>query len=265
MRILILTSKNHMYVNYVMNKLILFGVFKKYGLKILEQDLVLYNKNNFHGFLTYIKKSGFYYVFMQVLKQYCFNFFKFVNMNNPNSFYYPYYKRLNLKLEKCPSLKSNQAYEMINSYSPDLILSLFSKDIIPEKIIELSKLGCVNTHPSMLPDYRGVSPTFWCLANNEKKSGVTLHYIDKNIDTGKIIMQEEILIKNYKTEHKLYLDSCDIVIRFIIDFLDNRNLNLKDNIIKGGSYYSLPTKNAVKSFRKKGYKLFTFNELFSMR
>lgn len=75
----------------------------------------------------------------------------------------------------------------------DIYLSIYFRKIFTKK--HLAKLGeIINIHPSLLPRYRGPSPTLWALLNNEKYIGVTIHYIDHNIDTGDIIAQQRIAI-----------------------------------------------------------------------
>ncbi len=88
---------------------------------------------------------------------------------------------------------------IIKEINPDLILSIYYRKIFPKELIKIPKLGCVNIHPSFLPYYRGPIPTFWALLNGESECGVTIHYIDEGIDTGPIIDQEKISIKDYYT------------------------------------------------------------------
>lgn len=58
----------------------------------------------------------------------------------------------------------------------------------------ISKIAAINAHPSLLPKYRGPNPYFWTIRNQEQISGVTFHLIDKGLDTGAILAQEEIKI-----------------------------------------------------------------------
>lgn len=64
--------------------------------------------------------------------------------------------------------------------------------ILPEDILELPRNGFVNIHPSLLPKYRGPSPTYWVLKNRESVTGLTSHFMDEGIDTGPIINQAEV-------------------------------------------------------------------------
>lgn len=66
--------------------------------------------------------------------------------------------------------------------------------LLPEAVFSLPRLGCVNIHSSLLPRYRGVHPVQWALANGEAKTGVTIHQIDKGVDTGAVLLQRELVI-----------------------------------------------------------------------
>ena len=60
---------------------------------------------------------------------------------------------------------------------------------IPKELLDIPPMGFINCHPSLLPDYRGGNPYFHVIANGETKTGITIHYMDKNFDTGDIITQ----------------------------------------------------------------------------
>ncbi|KPA10982.1 methionyl-tRNA formyltransferase, partial [Candidatus Magnetomorum sp. HK-1] len=74
----------------------------------------------------------------------------------------------------------------------ELIISHAFMKILPKTIFAVPKYGCINIHPSLLPNYRGASPTKMILCNKEKETGLTSHYIDEGIDTGNIIYQVKI-------------------------------------------------------------------------
>ena len=269
MKIVILTSKNHIYANFALNKLIKDGVFNNHTIKVFEQDGLLPNKSNVKGVLCYLKSAGMYYVALQIAKQFLFNACRYVSVrvNNRKSFYFPYYKNAlpNFCRKRFQRKALGSTFDYIKKSKPDLILSIFSKEIIPKSIIQIPIIGCVNLHPALLPFYRGISPTFWCLANGEKKTGITLHYIDAGIDTGAIISQKEIDIKEVMTEHALYMRCAKEGAKLVSDFLyqlKNNTNALRQTIenSKEGNYYRLPSKRAVNQFYKHGYRFFLLNE-----
>ena len=123
---------------------------------------------------------------------------------------FPYYKCRQIQDEAIDSgialyegliLKETKACELLRALSPDLIVVSTFRQIIPEDIISIPKLGIINIHPSLLPRYRGPTPTHWVLANREKQTGVTVHFIeDERIDSGRIIAQRRLDILSSDTE-----------------------------------------------------------------
>lgn len=74
----------------------------------------------------------------------------------------------------------------------------------PPELLKSVKGGFVNCHPSLLPDYRGANPYSNVLINGEKETGVTLHFMDENFDTGDIIAQKKVEIENKETMGTLF-------------------------------------------------------------
>lgn len=82
----------------------------------------------------------------------------------------------------------------IESFKPDLVFVSGWYWIIPSSILKLAKHGFIGIHGSLLPKYRGFSPLVWSLINGDKKTGISLFYFSKGIDTGDVISQKEIII-----------------------------------------------------------------------
>lgn len=66
---------------------------------------------------------------------------------------------------------------------------------MPKEILDIPHFGCINLHASLLPKYRGAAPINWAVINGEKTSGNTTMFMAKGIDTGDILLQDEIDIK----------------------------------------------------------------------
>ncbi len=76
--------------------------------------------------------------------------------------------------------------------------------MLPKVIWQMPKFGTFNLHASLLPNYRGAAPINWAIINGESKTGVTTFFIDEKIDTGFIILQEEVSINKKTTVGKLH-------------------------------------------------------------
>ena len=95
-------------------------------------------------------------------------------------------------------------FELIRSLSPELIIVSTFNQIITKEIIQIPKYGVINIHPSLLPQYRGTTPTVWVLLNGEEETGVSTHFIvDETIDSGRIILQSRLNIMPADTDGTL--------------------------------------------------------------
>ncbi|MGM0381148.1 MAG: methionyl-tRNA formyltransferase [bacterium] len=91
-------------------------------------------------------------------------------------------------------LNSSRLKNWVDKQSHDLGVSIGYDKKLPGWLINHPRLKNINIHPSLLPNYRGANPYFWVVKNQETKTGVTLHLMDENFDTGPIIEQEEIAL-----------------------------------------------------------------------
>ena len=77
--------------------------------------------------------------------------------------------------------------------------------LLPESILELPKYGCINVHASLLPMYRGAAPIQRCIQFGENNSGVTTMYMAKGLDTGDMILRDEVEIPETMTGSELHV------------------------------------------------------------
>lgn len=87
---------------------------------------------------------------------------------------------------------------------PDIVASVYYREIIRSDLIKLVKGRIFNVHPSLLPAYRGCSSVPWAIIDGVSQTGITYHYIDEGVDTGKIILQKTIQIADNDTQATLY-------------------------------------------------------------
>ncbi len=93
--------------------------------------------------------------------------------------------------------------EKLQQLNPDIIVVVAFKKL-PGVIWKIPRIGTINLHASLLPQYRGAAPINWVIINGEKKTGVTTFFINDNIDTGDILMQEEVFISPGMTAGQLH-------------------------------------------------------------
>ena len=112
-------------------------------------------------------------------------------------------KRLNIYQPE--KVKNNIEFiDEIENLNPDVICVVAYGKILPKEILEIPKLGCVNVHGSLLPKYRGAAPIQWAVLNGDKVTGITTMYMDEGMDTGDMILKEEVAIGEDETTGELW-------------------------------------------------------------
>lgn len=93
-------------------------------------------------------------------------------------------------------LQAGEILEELKQVKPDLLVIASFPYLLPLKLINIPKFGSINVHASLLPAYRGYHPLNWAIIRNESYIGVTVHYVDEGMDTGDILAQQSISIKD---------------------------------------------------------------------
>ena len=94
--------------------------------------------------------------------------------------------------------------EDVKKLNPDLICVVAYGKILPQELLDIPKYGCVNVHGSLLPEYRGAAPIQWAVLNGDKKTGVTTMFMNAGMDTGDMILKEEVEIGDDETTGELW-------------------------------------------------------------
>jgi len=100
----------------------------------------------------------------------------------------------NLPVLQPQSIKTDDFYNQISAFQPDVIIVIAFGQFLPKRILDLPSNGCINVHASLLPKYRGSAPIHWAIINGETVSGITTMYMDVGMDTGDMIIKSEIPI-----------------------------------------------------------------------
>lgn len=111
--------------------------------------------------------------------------------------------KYNLPVLQPISLKSPEFIEELSSYNADLFVVVAFR-MLPEVVWSMPPMGTFNLHASLLPQYRGAAPINHAIINGEKETGLTTFLLDKEIDTGEIIMQEKVVIEDDETAGTLH-------------------------------------------------------------
>ena len=101
-------------------------------------------------------------------------------------------------------VREESCVEYLRGYEPDIIIVEAFGQIIPKAILDMPRFGCVNVHASLLPKYRGAAPIQWAIINGDTVTGVTTQRMAEGIDTGDMIMKQEVIIREDETGGSLF-------------------------------------------------------------
>lgn len=101
-------------------------------------------------------------------------------------------------------IKTEEFRNGLLSYQPDLLVVTAYGRILPNSLLELSPLGCINVHGSLLPKYRGAAPIQWSVIKGEKEAGVTIIQMDAGMDTGDMLLKNKLELEPNETAGSLY-------------------------------------------------------------
>ena len=116
-----------------------------------------------------------------------------------------YAEEKGLKIYQPIKVRNNAEFlEKIKDLNPDIICVVAYGKILPKELLEIPKLGCINVHGSLLPKYRGAAPIQWAVLNGDKTTGITTMYMDVGMDTGDMILKQEVEIGKDETTGELW-------------------------------------------------------------
>ncbi|MDD2505292.1 MAG: methionyl-tRNA formyltransferase [Bacilli bacterium] len=125
-------------------------------------------------------------------------------------------------------------YKEIINIEPDIIITCAYGQIIPKILLDLPPLGCINIHASLLPKYRGGAPIHHAIIKGDKKTGITIMYMDEKMDSGDMIKSQSIKIDDYDNietlSSKLSILGTKMIIEVLPSIISGTNKKIKQNI-----------------------------------
>ena len=156
------------------------------------------------------------------------------------------------------SINSEESLSILGSLDADLFISITGNQIFKKPLLEIPRLGTLNLHTALLPKYRGLMPSFWVLKNQEKKTGVSVFFVDEGIDSGPILVQKTIDIENMSQWELIRMTKflgMEAIIEGI-ELIQSGDYELIPNSEEDSTYYSFPTRQDVIEFKKGGNRFF---------
>jgi len=149
----------------------------------------------------------------------------------------------NLTILQPTNLKSEEFIKELESLNANLQIIVAFR-MLPKAVWKMPKYGTFNLHASLLPDYRGAAPINWAIINGETKTGVTTFFIDEKIDTGNIILQEEVLISATEIVGELHDKLMNVGSKLVVETVKQ----IEDNNVKTFKQPEIDEKPAPKIY-----------------
>lgn len=160
---------------------------------------------------------------------------------------------LSLPIIETDDVKTAAFEKTIRDLEPDLLVVVAFK-ILPKNILSIPKIGSVNLHASLLPKYRGAAPIHWAVMNGETETGVTVFFLDENVDTGNYLMQAKIRIEPNDTTgdvyHKLMHIGAEKLLESVRTIANGQYLLIKQDDAKASKAPKLFSENGEIRFEK---------------
>jgi methionyl-tRNA formyltransferase len=155
------------------------------------------------------------------------------------------------------NINSKEFLGTLKSLAPDVIVSVNASQIFKQPLLTLPPYGCINVHGGPLPKYRGRLPSFWALLNGERETGVTVHFMNEELDDGPIILQRRVPIVPGETQHSLILKTKRVGTELLLEALDcleKGPVETSPNDRSQATYNTFPTPEDGRKFRRLGLR-----------
>lgn len=190
---------------------------------------------------------------MNPIKRFLMDYF------NPEQFY-TIIKQLKIPEIKAKSINSDEFFNKALKLQPDVILVGSWGEILNKRIINMPKIACINTHPSLLPIYRGPNPYIESIRAGETETGVTFHLMTEELDAGAILMQEKVAITNEDTGETLRIKSTlkarGMIKEVLAGLCEGATMPVSQNESKATYYPRITIKDAVIDWQKSAQEIY---------
>lgn len=167
-------------------------------------------------------------------------------------------KKINAQYRVEKDINSDEYKRHLEQLKPDLIISYSAPQVVKPEVLQIPEYGVINVHGALLPNYRGLLPSFWYLYNDEKLGGATVHCMSTAIDDGNICKQRSVDISDCTTMFELMKKTKLVGGELMVEVIEDYSAGIMESVpnnTEEGSYFTWPTVEQAKEFRKKRKKL----------
>lgn len=161
-------------------------------------------------------------------------------------------KDLGIPTWEVESINDDKFIKTLETLKPDVIINQ-AQEILSERFINIPPKGVLNRHASLLPKNRGRLTPFWVLLNQEKETGVSIHFVTPKIDQGDIIAQQRIIVDEQDDFLSLVQKGYDVAADLMLEALEkieNGKYNVIFNDPEKANYNSIPTLEEALRYKK---------------
>ena len=146
-----------------------------------------------------------------------------------------------LKIYQPEKVRKNEEFiNEIKALNPDVICVVAYGKILPQEILDIPKNGSINVHGSLLPKYRGAAPIQWAVLNGDKTTGVTTMYMGAGMDTGDMILKQEVEIGEDETTGELWDRLSKIGSELLVETLKQIEAGTAPRVKQGDDFTMAP-------------------------
>ncbi|MFT7463399.1 MAG: methionyl-tRNA formyltransferase [Pseudohongiellaceae bacterium] len=176
-------------------------------------------------------------------------------------------RRHRLPFVRSENVMSQETLAFVADQQPDVVVTLFHQ-IVRQPLIEIPRLGVVNIHPGLLPDYRGIQPYFWELSEGSERAGATVHLIeDESIDSGAILGGTSYPVVRGSSVQLNYYLTCRAASRLLpvcLTALASGRMSPQQQSSAAGAYWRWPDSAAFDRLASRGHCLMSWRQLFAL-
>lgn len=168
-------------------------------------------------------------------------------------------RKYGVPVHRTEDVNSDSFRETLRTLGVEFIVSISGTQLYKKDLRKQTPFGIVNCHGALLPKYRGLMPSFWTLANNEREGGVSVHFVDRKLDNGPIVVQKRYTIWPHDTLEGVVSRGKDLAAEAIIECVRRVEAGdppLLPNREEDQSHFAMPAKDDVSRFRRHGHRFF---------
>lgn len=172
----------------------------------------------------------------------------------------------NIPIYSTTDINEHETIYFLKKMKCDYFISINFGQKIGKEALAIPKQGSINVHPGLLPKYKGMLPYFWSIFKKEKHTGVTIHYMNEKLDEGRVIAQEKVKIRKIDSVLRVFLKTTKAGASLLKKVLEKTKTGAihqfdKFNKTEKRNYYSLPMKEQLKEFFRRGKTFFRFKDI----